>query len=184
MFETEPTEDPAELIPESPETDEFQDLAAAEALAPFDDETLDELIVDEPPPQPLGKSWAFDYPAGRYFYVGAQGPTPTWGETTLRYWIEKALRTPEGALPIHPPGYGIRGLYHRFGRTTPEVIADLEPAIRDALLFHPRITDVTDFTATHDPLQEHIEVSFRVVTDEEEVGTFDVASLILQSERS
>lgn len=183
-MEIEPTEDPAELIPESPETDEGDDLAAVEALAPFDDESLDELIVEEPPLAPLGKSWAFDYPNSSYFYTGAKGPTPTWGGTTLRYWIEKALRTPEGALPIHPPGYGVRGLQRMLGRPSAEVIADLEPAMRDALLFHPRITDITDFVASHDPLQEHIEVAFTVVTDEEEIGTFDVSGFILQTERN
>ena len=177
--EPEPIEDPDELLPVTPETDVDEDITAAEDLPPFDDTTLEDLVVDEPEPEPVGKSWAFDFITGQFFYAAAQGPMTTWAGITLRYWIEKCLRTPRGALPIHDPGYGVEGLSRMVGRGDEEMLADLEPRVRDALLFHPRISEVTDFVAEYDPDEEYVEVSFTVITDEEGFEELTVSQLRL-----
>ena len=180
--EIEPVENADELLPATPETDVDDDIAALEDLPAFDDDTSEDLVVDEPEPEPIGKSWAFDFVNGVFLFVSAQGPSATWGETTLRYWIEKCLRTPRGALPIHDPDYGMEGLRGLIGAIPDEVIADLEPRVRDALLFHPRITDILDFETEYDPMNEHVEVSFTVVTDEEGIEEFTVSRLRLTPE--
>lgn len=187
MFETEqpefePFETDTEILPPIEEQDADDTLLAAEELRPFDDDTTLDLVVAEEPPPALGKSWAFDFIENEFPITSAQGPVRTRGLVTLRYWIEKALRTNEGDLPIHPPGYGVRNLSRMLGRGAPDVIADLEPAIREALLFHPRITDVLDFSAAFDPDDEFVEVSFRVVTDEELELTVERTILHRESE--
>jgi hypothetical protein len=178
-MEIEPTESPDTLFPATPETDVDDDIAAAEELPPFDDESLEDLVVEEPELSPVGKSWAFDFPSGQFFYASAQGPTTTWGAITLRYWIEKCLRTPRGALPIHDPGYGVEGLNQIIGHRSGEALADLEPSITSALLFHPRISEVIDFVADFDPAEEYVEVSFTVITDEEGFEEVSVSQLRL-----
>jgi Protein of unknown function (DUF2634) len=147
-----------------------------------EDDQADVITVDAPPP-PLGLSWAFDFSTNTFLMGGIGGPLETRGLATLRGWIEKCLMTARGAHPIHPPDYGVEGLTDIIGdAATPEVAGGLEEVIRDALLFHPRITEVVDFAAfvgEHDDLDtsitpddETLFVSFTVVTDDEETIDF------------
>ena len=87
--------------------------SAEEELARADEEAesfpeSDDLIATEPERLPIARSWAFDFERGRFERgLAAQGPTESRGVMTLRYWIEKCLRTARGAHPIHPEDYGI-----------------------------------------------------------------------------
>lgn len=125
------------------------------------------VVQDEPPP--LGKSWAFDWPSMR-FNLGNNGDSPleTRGMLTLIQWAEKCLRTARGAHPIHPPNYGLVDPKSIFGQPVAFApIAELEARIKDALTFHPRIVDVTDFDSDFDPDDEWVAISFTIVVDDE-----------------
>lgn len=110
--------------------------------------TAVDLVVAADAPQPLGRSWAFDW--SQHAFVkpqGSLGPKPTHGLETLTEWIEKALRTAAGAHPVHPAGYGFdapAGLL--IGASVGTVPPDFEARVRSCLKFHPWILDVEDFT--------------------------------------
>jgi hypothetical protein len=152
--------------------------------SPFVDESdVSDIVVADDAPPPLGLSWAFDFQAGTFLLNGGHGPLETRGLATLRGWVEKCLMTARGAHPIHPPDYGVEGLLEVIGEAASDGVAgDLEDRIRDALLFHPRISDVTDFDAymgdpeeddEHDSADdETLFVSFTVVTDDEDILEF------------
>jgi phage baseplate assembly protein W len=167
-----PADDP------SPEPD--AELDAFEDSLTADDALLDDVVIDEQPP-PLGRSWAFDFDSGSFLWGTGQGPLETRGLATLRGWIEKCLYTPRG-LAIHPPDYGVEDLDEVIGMSVAEAgSAGLEDRIREALLFHPRIQDVTDFdafagTAENDD-DDVLYVSFTVVTDDGDLENFDALPL-------
>ena len=155
---------PVEDEPPSPE----EELARADEEAEDFPES-DDLIATEEERLPIARSWAFDFERGRFTRGSAQGPAETRGVMTLRYWIEKCLRTARGAHPIHPEDYGIdrvgRGV---FGSPMSEAHgADLEERIRDALMYHDAITEITDFQAVQNPEDDLLLVSFHVVLDDD-----------------
>lgn len=148
-----------------------------EEAATFDDDELLEaepLLVAEEDQPPIGKSWAFDFVTGRFLPKPSGGPTETRGLATLRYWVEKCLVTERGAYPIHDTNYGLEGVNDMIGEPvdSPEM-ATLGARVREALTFHPRITDVVGFQVFSDPDEETVYVAFRVVTDEEDELVFD-----------
>jgi hypothetical protein len=100
----------------------------------------------------------------------------TRGISTLQGWIEKCLRTARGAHPIHPEDYGIEMPDNAIGRAH-DFDTDLELRIREALQFHPRIADVTDFVREDDPDDEFITVSFTVVLDDD--SSFPLNTVVL-----
>lgn len=129
----------------------------------------DDLVVSvEPPPAPLGRSWAFDFAAKRFVMAGHE-PIETRRDQTLRYWIEKCLRTPQGALAIEPADYGFDNPTEIFGGQFDEADTGvLEDKVREALLFHPAITGITEFSAEQDTEDEEVLlVSFRAVLDDD-----------------
>lgn len=156
-----PTDDDSVPSPDEALAD-LADEIDAEAAGP------DDLIValDEPPP--LGRSVMFDFAAGRMVTGAGRSPLATRGQTTLLVWIEKCLRTENGASPIHPPEYGLVGTTQGIGQPydSPE-LADLEDRIREALTFHPLISDITDFAKDYDPDDEFLAVRFTVVIDDD-----------------
>lgn len=175
------------MLPELPPPPENQD-EVVEQLLPIDDVPLepeeelellddelesfpdaDDIVVTEEEPPPIGRSWAFDFQHNRFERgVRAQGPLETHGQTTLRYWVEKCLRTARGAHPIHPEDYGMNDPTGNFGLPLAEAKgANLEGDIRDALTFHPNIVDVTDFYSASNPDEDYLAVSFTVVLDDE-----------------
>ena len=179
----------SETLPEPPELqDEVVEqllpiddvpLEPEEELARLDDELeafpdSDDIVVTEEEALPIGRSWAFDFQARRFVRgVRAQGPLETRGQTTLRYWIEKCLRTARGAHPIHPEDYGMNDPTGVYGLPLAEAQgADLEGDIRDALTFHPKIVDVTDFYSAYNPDEDYLAVSFTVVLDDESALEF------------
>lgn len=137
-----------------------------------------DLIVTQATPAPLGRAPKFDFAARAWERApGAQGPVMTHGNETLKNWIEKCLSTARGAHPIHPPGYGLQRPEDLIGGPVTEVPADLTQRITDALTFHPRIANVTDFAFDYDPSDDYLAVSFTVVTDRDE--TVQVDSLLV-----
>jgi phage baseplate assembly protein W len=145
-----------------------------------DDEGISVRLADEPPV--LGRAWAFDFSSNTSLPPGARGPVAIYGMATLRLWIEKCLYTERGSHPIHPPDYGVEGLLDMIAEpATVAVASDLEERIRDALLFHPRISDVRDFDAfvgtPENDDEDVLYVSFTVVTDEGEDESFDALAL-------
>jgi hypothetical protein len=140
-------------------------------LGPGDDPDL--LITDEPSRR-IGRSWAYDVDARGF--IGYRAPLTTTGITTLRYWIVKCLATERDSLAIHPPGYGVEDLNAAIGTVVSTGVgAELEERTRNALLFHPSITDVTDFVhyVGDGEDDESLFVSFTVVTNQGDEFAFD-----------
>lgn len=123
-----------------------------------------EVEVDER--SAFGRSWQFDFVAGD-FTPSSGGPQATRGLATLRNWIEKCLRTEGGGrFPVYSSQYGMVGVDSMIGLSQAAVDAgDLGDRIYDALMFHPRITDIVGFNAFIDPNDETLFVTFRVITD-------------------
>jgi hypothetical protein len=152
--------------------EEEEPVAPEEALAEMEQALLDEpaeadLIVGAPPP-PLGRSWAFDWQLRNFARgQGHRGPQPTRGEATLQQWIIKALRTARGAHPVAPETYGVpqASIEGMVGGPVGVVPPDLEQRVTDALLEHPRITEVRDFAYEHDPSGDWLRVGFSFELD-------------------
>ena len=169
LFPEEPDDFVEQILPSDDEP-----LAEDEELAELEDslDTLpdeDDLVITAPPPEPVGRSWAFDFQARRFLH-GPSGHSPanTFGDATMRGWIEKVMHTDRGAHPIHPDEYGIDRAGGIFGGPPQQFpTGDYEERIRDALLFHPRITDVRDFAWDVDPMDEAVECKFTVMLDDE-----------------
>lgn len=115
-------------------------------------------------PAPLGRSWAFDMGAERFVMHGAR-PQETRGLATLLGWIDKYLHTQKGALPIHPPWFGMTDPYSLFGRPVAEVsVGDLQRDLDD-MTHHPNIAAVTDVDLLTSPLDEGVTLMLSVLTN-------------------
>jgi Protein of unknown function (DUF2634) len=155
---------PASPVPVDP------DDALAELEADFEDLTTppDVIVVPEDSP-PIGRSWGFDFLGGGFRIGSSAAPVGTYDLSTLIQWCEKALRTSKGS-PIHPPGYGMDDPDVLLGQVIDGApVAALQAQIRSALLFHPRISNVQDFSFDYDPGDEWVAVGFSVVLDDSRV---------------
>jgi hypothetical protein len=115
-------------------------------------------------PAPLGRSWAFDMGAER-FQLHGQRPQETRGLATLLGWVDKFLHTEKGALPIHPPWFGITDPYGLFGRPVSELsLGDLQRDLDD-MANHPNISDVVDVELITDPLDEAASLLVSILAD-------------------
>lgn len=162
-----------------PDADEELDLLDDALISGFPESEDD--LIDEPVVRPLGRGWAFDFSRGGFIYghetgplaAGGHSPLGTTGLGTLQTWIEKCLLTERGAHPVHPEGYGMVRPFDLIGeQVVGAPVADLEQRVRDALTFHPRITEVRDFEADIDTDREYISVSFTVIVDGGEALSF------------
>jgi hypothetical protein len=152
---------PIQDDPLSPD-DAFRRFEEALAVEP----DSDDLIVVEAEPPPLGRSWAYDF-QGRRFQASAtaRGPLETHGESTLKVWIEKCLRTARGAHPIYTD-FGIELPADFFGGPVNRYPADeFRDRAEDALTRHPRIAGIDDFVTDYDLDEEFVAATFQVVTD-------------------
>lgn len=127
----------------------------------------DLIVTVEPGPTPLGRSWAFDFTTKRFVMAGHQ-PIETRRDQTLRYWIEKCLRTPQGGVIIEPPDYGLDAPTNILGDQFDSAdVANREERVREALLFHPAITGIEGYEAGPDPEDEEVLLeSFSVILDD------------------
>jgi hypothetical protein len=169
QFPEEPLElETATFLPELDDPSEPEDdFAEIEAALEADPSELD-LVVDTAEPEPIGRSWAFDFQQRRFRRGRGLSPQATSGMGTLTQWIEKALRTARGAHPVSPDTYGMpaASLEGMIGSRVGIVPPDLEERVTETLLFHPRITAVRDFTYSHDEDEEFVLVSFVYEMDE------------------
>jgi hypothetical protein len=166
----EPLEDFVEtFLPEVEQAEADEEFADLERELEEFPESDDLIVVEEEKPPP-GRSWAFDFRQGTFFPgIGrSHGPLETRGLQTLQGWIEKCLNTDRGAHTIHPPDYGMERPFDTIGRSQREAMAsDYAQRVRDALTFHPRIVDVTDFSAEVAPDSDWLLANFHVVLDDE-----------------
>lgn len=160
-----------------PEDDFPDDLDPQATLDVLDERLVDptapppDLLVTQGTEAPLGRSWAFNFLTNR-FVVRASGVAKTSGLETLRQWIEKCLRTDRGAHPIHSDDYGMVRPFDMIGMPLAAISSeDLKNRIEDALIVHPLIAGVQDFTMTYDPLDTVLEASFDVVLTDQQVLT-------------
>ena len=148
-----------------------------EALSDSFDGEEDAQLVVEPPPPPLGRTIVLDFNAGGVMMSG-RGPMEVRGESNLRVWIEKCLRTHEGAHPIHPEGYGLETPLNAYlGVTASEIeVGEVEDAVRAALVYHPAIDDIEDFemVINEDEPEAYAEITFNVVRDDGTREDFDM----------
>jgi hypothetical protein len=167
--ETENPVAPPTLVPLADEpvtgTDALAQLQSALEIRPNDVD----LIVSGDPPPPPGKSWEWDFTLRQAVKpAGAMGPQVTRGTRTMLTWVEKCLNTPRGAHPIHPADYGIeRAALDMIGGPVGVVPPDFEARVREALTFHPNISDVSDFVYSFDRDDSWMHISCVLVLDDE-----------------
>lgn len=176
-FQPEPDDVVEQLLPIEDETlDPIQELAALDAALEATPD-IDDLIVQDDEPLPLGKSWAYDYALGRFVSstnIVAHGPLAVHGLHTLEGWIEKTLRTDRGAHPVHSDAYGIERPFDMIGQPVARGLPDDYPErARRALLLHPHIAAIRRFRVEMDPDQDMMLVSFLVVLLDESALAFE-----------
>jgi hypothetical protein len=163
---------PDTLVPADVEALSPQDIIDALGEALDGRARPDLFIVDPDTPPPFGRSWEYDFLNFHWHRPRqGQGPILTEGLHTLEQWVYKCLITDRGAHPIHPAGYGMVRPF--------DVVSDpmagvpyesLESRVYDALIYHPRISDVRNFVVlADDPDDDVIEVQFDVILDDESV---------------
>jgi hypothetical protein len=152
---------------DDPIVDPDADLAASDDINALDLDESDDVIVAQEPLPPIGRSWAFDFSEDSFFTGGGHGPLRTYDDETLRGWIEKTLHTAKGAHPVYPSDYGMTSPFGTIGHAlTSADLGGLEADIRDALTFHPRIDEVTDFAFDKQEDDEALFVTFTYVRDD------------------
>jgi hypothetical protein len=132
---------PPRIIPADDEEVSAESELAAAVAGALEDPLLTPEITETP--TPLGRSWAFDFEAGRFHRAGGSSPTEVRGETTLAQWILASLHTAAGAHASLPVGFGMEDPNDVIGYADPEeALADWEERVREALLMHDRIAAV------------------------------------------
>lgn len=156
-----------ELLPEDAEEDEAELLQLVDAG--YDEEDLEgDVEVTETEPAPVGRTWSFDFNAGRFVMQG-RSPQTLRGDAALKAWIEKALHSVKGASVVHHPDYGMEMPLSDYLSADPEETFELEADIQTALTFHPAITGVEDIeiaVVDSEDGDATVEISFRALTGE------------------
>jgi hypothetical protein len=137
----------------------------------------DALVLDtEPRVYTLGRSWLFDFSQSRFVTdrSRARSPIGVTGIPQLQNWVEKALYTPRGALPIHPDDYGLENPDSLVGGPfTAASAASLRRRIEECVTFHPKIIGIEGFSATPTPDDaEGVDVRFTIHLDNDDVIPF------------
>lgn len=137
-----------------------------------------------PEPTPIGRGYAFDFANRTFVAAPSGGPLMTYGVDTLKAWIEKALATERGAAPVHRvTDFGLDGAYDFLDGSPFDAasVSELEGRVRDALLIHPRIEQVTDWVAEYDdgsetgePPDDAIFLSFTVVVAGDDIDALAI----------
>lgn len=154
------------------------DAALAAATAEIDAAFAQREQVE---PSPLGRGWAFDFSTGQFIRHGA-APAQTFGTETLWNWIQAALSVYRYGALVHPDEFGLDDVAFIGAPLDATIVADLEAAIRAALLVHDRIEHVDDFVFSQDdPLDDVVYVSFTVTTDEDDKITAERLPLLTGS---
>lgn len=178
----EPDEDLGSIVPTDdedfsprPELEEIEARLADPTLF-GDDIQQDEAVLDtQPQVYSLGRSWLFDFSQSRFVRDDkrARAPVRVSGLPQLLNWVEKALYTPRGALPIHSDDYGLEDPGVIGSPFTSATAATLKRRVEETVTFHPKIIGIDDFTAALAPDDESaLEVSFQLRLDNDEVVPF------------
>lgn len=138
-------EDFDELLPNEDPLTPDDALAASEAIA-LDDGGLVEV---EDAPTPIGRSIAWDH-ENRQAVMSGHAPLTVRGDQSVSVWIEKAIRTAEGAHTACPAGYGMQRPVEDYLSELPLDETALIEDLQRCVLFHPAITSV-DVTLDIEP---------------------------------
>jgi hypothetical protein len=135
----------------------------------IESDLIDEDVeVTEAAPDPIGRTWAFDF-SERKFQTSGQAPTAIRGEVAVVGWVEKCLHTAEGAATVHPPGYGLPRPIADYIGEDPYDLEEVETDIEEALTFHPAIKSVEEIEIGFGETEQGdqaAEVSFIIVLDD------------------
>lgn len=153
-----------ELLPADEEEVSPEAAAEAAAASSLDDPTFE--LPDEPP-EPFGRSWAFDWERGQFVRRG-DSPAEVHELAALREWCLMAIYSERYGSAVFSDEFGMQSPDDLIGEAVvPEMLADWEQRLTEALLVHDRITSVENFEASFDPETGVVTIeSFDVTTDE------------------
>lgn len=171
LFPVIPAEDeplgPDEAIDDDEDlVDDLSDMADEE-LGPDQAPDLDE---EEPLNARPGRDFAFDWDRSEFFVDEGGQPLMVDGDDAVIEWAMKALNTPRRIYPIYTDAYGT-DLLALIGQTLnkPLLNAEVERTVREALMIHPRITQVTVESVRADPqVPDTLAIEFSIFIDDDD----------------
>lgn len=170
---------PFSMLPaEDPQTSPDDQVAAAVAGALALPTGLQQPVPD-PPEQPFGRSWIFDFEAGQFVWAG-ESPADTFSLFgALEQWCLMAIHSARYAYPCFTDEFGMEdpdSLQGHFAEG--ELLVDWQAHLVDALMVHDRITSVENFDMDWDPTVGVLTInSFDVITDEDQTVTVSDVTL-------
>lgn len=137
----------------------------------------------EDPPEPLGRTWAFDWASGQFRAAGG-GPAPISGLAAVEEWVQMVVHSARYAHRVFADEFGMEGPEEPIGTMAgAEIVSEYEQHLREAILVHDRITALEKFQAVWSPAAGVLTIAyFEVVTDEEEVVSFSSFSVAVNSQ--
>lgn len=152
------------------------DLAAAGAGAVA--VPTSQIPVSDPPPEPFGYTWVFDWDLGQFIGTG-DSPAITTKYGALGEWCEMAIHAYRYANPVFSDAFGMDEPDSLIGEfALGEALGDWQQALIEALMVHERITSVGDFDMTWDAAEGVLTInSFTVTTDEDQTVTVSDVTL-------
>jgi hypothetical protein len=152
--------------PDDAEIAPGDDIDAAEASAlgdPYADEAT-------PAPEPFGLTWVFDFEAGQFVRQGAAPAEASTDEASLEQWCLMVLYSARFAHAVFDDDIGIEYPTDPLGELgSREWLGDYAERMREALMQHERIADVTNFQGDFEQATGVLRISgFDVMTDEGE----------------
>lgn len=163
-----------EAFPPDPETldnleiDPLEDDNIPAVVPVFDDalfddvpvETYDEygnvlsITADSPPElTPIGRTWAFDFEKGDFEMAEGGTPLKLSNDDTriIQQWIRRALTTERLAYLIYPANFGVElSPVFNFSVRGAAAMAHISNTVKEALLFHDRIDEVSNLVVTEE----------------------------------
>lgn len=167
------------LLPaDDPQTTPDEQVAAAiaGALAVPSSQTP----VAPPAPQPLGRSWRFDFEVGQFVRAGAS-PANTTGFGALEQWCLMAIKSARYAHAVFSDEFGMEDPDSTMGHFAEgEILIDWQQHLIEALMVHDRITSVENFDLSWDAASGVLTINnFDVVTDEDQTVSISDVTLVL-----
>jgi hypothetical protein len=154
------------LFPQDDPVTPEEDVEAAAASVLGDTELTD---APEDPPQPFGRTWAFNWAAGRFYRRGG-APVEVRGLDSLVQWLQLARYTQRGAHAVFSDDFGMDGPEDWMGTVdVVEAASDYGARLQDAWTVHDRVASVENFEAHFEDDSGVIVIdSVDVITDTED----------------